>query len=97
MNIKSWSRKVVVMVLAMLSFGGSAAAVNYTADNVAIMRHVVCAPMTPMTLSAPHDSGTLLFSDSPEYAEDSGILYTDRISGDSRVYFYHVNQTTSPK
>lgn len=49
------------MVLAMLSFGGSAAAVNYTADNVAIMRHVVCAPMTPMTLSAPHDSGTLLF------------------------------------
>lgn len=97
MNIKSWSRKVVVMVLAMLSFGGSAAAVNYTADNVAIMRHIVCAPMTPMTLSAPHDSGTLLFSDSPEYAEDSGILYTDRISGDSRVYFYHVNQTTSPK
>ena len=36
---------------------------------------------------------TLLFSDSPEYATESGILYRDTVDGAVRVLYYHVNQT----
>ena len=41
--------------------------------------------------------GTLLFSDSPEYVDRDGILYTDTVSGDARILFYHLNNSTSQK
>ncbi len=40
--------------------------------------------------------GTLLFSDSPEYVKTPGILYTDIVKGDSRIFYYHVNETGKP-
>ena len=41
--------------------------------------------------------GTLLFSDSPESVAQDGILYSDRVSGDVRILFYHLNSTGQPK
>ena len=41
--------------------------------------------------------GTLLFSDSPEYVKESGILYRDTVTGDARVLYYHLNDTVQPK
>ncbi len=41
--------------------------------------------------------GTLLLSDSPEYVRRDGILYTDTVSGDARIFFYHLNDTTERK
>ena len=41
--------------------------------------------------------GTLLFSDSPEYVRESGILYRDTVEGDARVLYYHLNDTAQPK
>ena len=41
--------------------------------------------------------GTLLFSDSPEYVEEDGILYADTVSGEARILYYHLNQTNEPK
>ena len=41
--------------------------------------------------------GTLLFSDSPESVTRDGILYTDTVSGDARILFYHLNSTNEPK
>ena len=41
--------------------------------------------------------GTLLFSDSPEYVRENGILYSDVVSGRVRLYYYHVNDTKKPK
>lgn len=39
------------------------------------------------------ESGTLLLSDSPEYVgKEAGILAAGTLSGDSRIYFYHVNE-----
>lgn len=35
--------------------------------------------------------GTLIFSDSPEYVTKPGILYSDVVSGESRVLCYHLN------
>ena len=41
--------------------------------------------------------GTLLFSDSPEYATEDGILYRDTVQGAVRVLYYHVNRMDAPK
>ena len=41
--------------------------------------------------------GTLLFSDSPEYVKESGILNRDTVTGDARVLYYHLNDTHTPK
>ena len=41
--------------------------------------------------------GTLLFSDSPEYVKETGILYRDTVTGDARVLYYHLNDTPQPK
>ena len=43
------------------------------------------------------EGGTLLFSDSPEYVEQNGILYQDSVQGDARVLFYHLNNSSEPK
>ena len=41
--------------------------------------------------------GTLLFSDSPEYVKETGVLYRDIVTGDARVLYYHLNDTLQPK
>ena len=41
--------------------------------------------------------GTLLFSDSPEYVTENGILYTDVVEGDVRLLFYHLNESSVRK
>lgn len=41
--------------------------------------------------------GTLLLSDSPEMVAGDGILYQDRVAGDVRLFFYHVNATGTAK
>lgn len=66
-------------------------------DDPAVMDRIVHGRMLPIAMSTPLDTGTLLFSDSPEYVTEDGILYGDRINGDSRVYFYHVNESDVPK
>ena len=41
--------------------------------------------------------GTLLFSDSPEYVTEDGILYEDTVTGDARILYYHLNNTSVRK
>lgn len=48
--------------------------------------------LTPLKTDTLDVGGTLLFSDSPEYVTQPGILYSDVIQGDARVLYYHVNQ-----
>ena len=43
------------------------------------------------------NGGTLLFSDSPEYVKENGILYTDVVEGDVRLLFYHLNESSVNK
>lgn len=40
---------------------------------------------------------TLIFSDSPEMAKESGILYRDHVVDKARIFLYHVNDTALPK
>lgn len=48
-------------------------------------------------VNSKNDGGTLLFSDSPEYVTEDGILYSDTVSGDARILYYHLNNTDKPK
>lgn len=60
---------------------------------------IVASPVSASTVMRrlPVDvvdtGGTLIFSDSPEYVTQNGILYTDIIKGDARILFYHLNNT----
>ncbi len=41
--------------------------------------------------------GKLLLSDSPEMVTADGILYQDKVAGNVRLFFHHVNATAVPK
>ncbi|MGN0954549.1 hypothetical protein [Dialister sp.] len=52
---------------------------------------------TTLPLSETKTEGTLIFSDCPEYADKTGILYEGTVKpGKGRVYYYHVNETGGP-
>lgn len=65
-----------------------------TAESVKPSLHVA-EPQSMKLLSAEatNTGGTLIFSDSPEYLKRPGILYTDIVKGDARVFYYHLNDT----
>ena len=44
----------------------------------------------------PGDGAPLLFSDSPEAPQQSGVLYQDVVSGRARLLAYHINAMTVP-
>lgn len=54
-------------------------------------------PMQRMHVSVEDGGGTLLFSDSPEYVEQDGILYSDVVEGKGRIFYYHLNNTRHNK
>lgn len=47
--------------------------------------------MRMLEVKSSDKGGVLLFSDSPEYVSQDGILYSDVIKGDARLLFYHLN------
>ncbi len=49
--------------------------------------------MKKLDVLSQDSGGTLIFSDSPEYVNRNGILYTDTVSGEARILFYHLNNT----
>ena len=53
-------------------------------------------PIKRLEVEKVDTGGTLLFSDSPEYVKAPGILYTDVVKGDARVFYYHLNDTKKP-
>ena len=52
-------------------------------------------PLKLLKSETTDTGGTLIFSDSPEYIKQPGILYTDIVKGDARVFYYHLNDTKS--
>ena len=92
MNIKKLCTYIAGLLTAFMPMGASLAAEFPRIDDPDVMSRVVVQPMRAISMTPPIDTGTLLLSDSPEYAEKDGILYGDMVSGDVRLYFYHVNQ-----
>ena len=50
---------------------------------------------TPLPVVLTEEKDTLIFSDSPEYVNKSGVLAAGTVNGTGRVYFYHVNERTT--
>lgn len=53
--------------------------------------------MRELPTRSKDEGGTLLFSDSPEYVKQDGVLYRDTVAGDARVFYYHLNNTDKLK
>lgn len=53
--------------------------------------------MHKLDVKSTDKGGVLLFSDSPEYVREDGILYSDVVKGDARLLFYHLNDTNVDK
>lgn len=52
---------------------------------------------TPLPVVLTEEKDTLIFSDSPEYVNKSGVLAAGTVDGTGRVYFYHVNEMKEPQ
>ena len=52
---------------------------------------------TPLPVVLTEEKDTLIFSDSPEYVNKSGVLAAGTVNGTGRVYFYHVNEMKEPQ
>ena len=50
-------------------------------------------PYQTIEMKTTKMDGTLVFSDSPEYASEHGILADGTVRGKGRIYYYHVNDT----
>lgn len=68
-----------------------------TAPSVPQGVHIAEAqPMKRLEVETTDGDGTLLFSDSPEYVDEPGILYADIVKDDARIFYYHLNDTKKP-
>ena len=81
-------RIVPAAALIFALAGTAAAAVPATLD-------VLGLPEWEVTSSSY--GGKLLLSDSPEMVTGDGIMYQDRVAGDARLFFHHVNATAVPR
>lgn len=96
MKLKKHIKYMMTLAGILASMSGAMAAEPQPSD-FDTMNYIVNQEMNSLPMTAPVDTGTLLFSDSPEYAEEDGVLYGDKVSGDCRMYFYHVNQDNMPR
>ena len=71
---------------------GTASADHYADEESSFYVRV----MNPWPVETKDSGGTLLFSDSPEYVKEHGILYSDVVEGDARIFYYHLNETGRP-
>ena len=79
---KIFTATMTLLTSISMTFQAFAAPKNFTATD-----------MKRLTVDVVDTGGTLIFSDSPEYVKRNGILYTDTVSGDARILFYHLNDT----
>jgi hypothetical protein len=84
--------RLVLAVMVMLALTGRMATVG--AQSPAAL-DVAGLPEWRVTNSSA--GGKLLLSDSPEMVPADGILYQDKVSGNVRLFFYHVNATDTAK
>lgn len=80
--------KVMKLVLATLVIFSMNQAASVTATDIQGL-NLYYVPELVVTNSSL--GGTLLLSDSPEMVTHDGILYQDKIEGNARLFFYHVN------
>ncbi len=89
MNKIQWKQWLLGSVLAVL---GMSATYGQAPQTVNIDDYT----FTPLAVKTVKEIDTLLLSDSPEYVKEPGIVAAGTLKGNSRIYFYHVNERTEP-
>ena len=79
----------VVMVIGILGGGTTVAALGLSGLDV--------NNLPEWEAKSSSAGGKLLFSDSPEMVKQDGILYQDKVEGQVRLFFYHVNASSDVK
>ena len=87
----SLKRKITAAMFALL------ASLSISMPNADAKFNMPSTLMRQMTFETFDTGGTLIFSDSPEYVKDNGILYSDVVSGNARLLYYHLNDSQSDK
>ena len=87
----SLKRKITAAMLALL------ASLSINLSSVDAKSHYTSTLMRNMEFDTFDVGGTLIFSDSPEYVKQNGILYSDVVSGNARLLYYHLNDSQSDK
>ncbi len=85
---KRFKAAALTAVLAF-ALGGSAAAAGPAGLDI--------LKLPEWQVTSTSYGGRLLLSDSPEMVAGDGILYQDKVAGDARLFFHHVNATSVPK
>ncbi|MBR1578969.1 MAG: copper amine oxidase [Selenomonadaceae bacterium] len=84
-------RKIAATALALIT------SLSITMPSVGAKAQRPSSMMHNIQFETFDTGGTLIFSDSPEYVKDNGILYSDVVSGSARLLYYHLNDSTSDK
>jgi len=84
--------RFVVIIIMIVTLGNQSIAAAYGEIR---MENIDTLPEWEMKNSSL--GGTLLLSDSPEMVESDGILYQDKVEGNVRLFFYHVNASKTAK
>lgn len=66
---------------------------DLTASQKPFLHAAESRPMKLLSPETANTGGTLIFSDSPEYLKRPGVLYTDVVKGEARVFYYHLNDS----
>ena len=88
---KNWLNIVGGMLVASLANGHAEA---YPEAELSACQAPYVGEEQPATRR--DNSETLVFSDSPEYVMEEGLLCQGTIDGHGRLYFYHVNGSPRP-
>ena len=89
--MKKWLRHSLLIAAISLLFSVSAGAASLHVAQLDILK------LPELSATSTSFGGRLLLSDSPETPNEDGILYQDTVSGDVRLFLYHVNGTAVNK
>ena len=85
MNRIQWKQWLLGSILTVLGLGTTYGQVPRTVN-------IDEYTFTPLEVKTVKEIDTLLLSDSPEYVKEPGIVAAGTLRGNSRIYFYHVNE-----
>ena len=91
MNVCRMAAVVLVALALLVGLHAEAARHQYERQQLPGSRIMKSWPV-----EITDSGGVLLLSDSPEYVQEYGILYSDVVRGDARIFYYHVNVTPRP-
>ena len=89
--MKKWLRHSLLAAVFSLVLNSTAGAVPTQLTQLDILK------LPELSATSTAFGGRLLLSDSPETPTEDGILYQDTVSGDVRLFLYHVNGTAVNK